>query len=207
MIQPGQRLLEQHLATESGVSPIPVREAFRMLGSEGVLVSEPFRGRRVREVGTAELRDLFQIRASLEQLAGELAGEQGVANIDALQTFADQATLAARDKDVPAYAVANRSFHRLIVDAANNARLLTLWDSLQVEIGLGSGSLGNVNLIKSAAEHLLIVEALEQENGMKAGELLRRHIRKIIRSFNRPKRYVVTTLFFSSLHFSPFSGM
>lgn len=62
-IPPGTRLRQDHVATEFGASHVPVREAFRVLQSQGLVESEPRRGVRVSEFDVAELREVAEMRA------------------------------------------------------------------------------------------------------------------------------------------------
>ena len=69
---PGERLKELTLAHEFEVSQAPVREAFRELEALGVLVSEHYRGTRVREISGRETKDAYQLRGYLEEIAAQL---------------------------------------------------------------------------------------------------------------------------------------
>ncbi|MFF2074018.1 GntR family transcriptional regulator [Kitasatospora sp. NPDC058162] len=91
--QPGDRIVERRLAAELNVSQAPVREALRSLQTLGVLDAEPNRGVRVREIGPAELREVYQVRAALERPAAEaaavrLAGETGALELHAARMAA-----------------------------------------------------------------------------------------------------------------------
>ena len=68
-IPPGARLRQDHIASEFGASHVPVREAFRELQAQGLAENEPRRGFRVTEFDVAELREVAEMRASLEALA------------------------------------------------------------------------------------------------------------------------------------------
>ncbi len=69
---PGERLKEMALAREFEVSQAPVREAFRELETLGLLVSEHYRGTRVRGVSSQEIHDAYQLRGYLEEIAAQL---------------------------------------------------------------------------------------------------------------------------------------
>src|ERR1700674_4414343 len=69
---PGERLKEMALAHEFEVSQTPVREAFRELETLGLLVSEHYRGTRVREISSQETYDAYQLRGYLEEIAAQL---------------------------------------------------------------------------------------------------------------------------------------
>ena len=86
---PGERLKEMELAHEFEVSQAPVREAFRELESLGVLVSEHYRGTRVREISSQETYNAYQLRGYLEEIAAQLIPmdklKDEIAAIEALQ--------------------------------------------------------------------------------------------------------------------------
>src|SRR5690606_6921702 len=69
MLEPGSRLAQDHIAEEIGASHVPVREAFRRLESQGLVVSEPRKGVRVATSSLEEVREVAEMRASLEALA------------------------------------------------------------------------------------------------------------------------------------------
>ncbi|MBE2167552.1 MULTISPECIES: GntR family transcriptional regulator [Cobetia] len=66
---PGMKLTEAYLSKALGVSRVPVREALRHLLSTGLLVSEPYKGVRVRHFDHAHLAQLYAYRAGLERMA------------------------------------------------------------------------------------------------------------------------------------------
>src|SRR4051812_13074788 len=66
---PGDRVVEAEIARHLGVSRVPVREALRLLQSQGIVVNTPYRGMRLMEVSGSRLRDILKVRLQLEQLA------------------------------------------------------------------------------------------------------------------------------------------
>jgi DNA-binding GntR family transcriptional regulator len=74
--QPGQKLREMELSTSFGVSNSVIREAFNVLQGEGVVTSDPYRGRSVFSLGETEAKELVLMRCSLEALAAFLAAEK-----------------------------------------------------------------------------------------------------------------------------------
>ncbi len=180
---PGERLKEMALAREFEVSQAPVREAFRELETLGVLISERYRGTRVREISSHETRDVYQLRGYLEEIAAQLIPldklEDGIGSVEALQRTMRG---AARSNDMDALARANTQFHRTIVGMASNQMLLKVWDSF--EIGMRS----RLNLQKkedkldSMAEiHQPIVDSLKQGDLKRTGILLREHALSIVK--------------------------
>jgi DNA-binding GntR family transcriptional regulator len=173
---PGHRLLENALAEELGVSPIPVREALRELTAMRVLDFESYKGVRVRSFSNAEIRDAYEVRAVLEEFAAQRAARFFKNNAKSLHRFVEHMAKAASENNVRAYLNHDLPFHRAIVAAAGNGHLLRAWDSLGFEIRAYLFlTRDNSDLPKIAKEHVEMVEALEAGNGRKAGALLREH--------------------------------
>src|SRR3569833_578132 len=81
----GERLLEEALAEEHGVSRVPVREALRRLETEGFVTLTPYRGATVSAGSFRDSFELMQVRRALETMAARLAAQQrGGAAADAL---------------------------------------------------------------------------------------------------------------------------
>jgi DNA-binding GntR family transcriptional regulator len=174
---PGERLKEMALAQEFEVSQAPVREVFRELETLGLLVSEHYRGTRVREISSQETYDAYQLRGYLEEIAAQLIPlaklKHALESIEALQTTMRR---AARAGDADRFARANTEFHRSIVSLASNRTLLKVWDSLEI------GMLSRLNLqknekkLRSLAEiHQPIVDSLKRGDLKQTGVLLREH--------------------------------
>jgi DNA-binding GntR family transcriptional regulator len=174
---PGERLKEMALAREFEVSQAPVREAFRELETLGLLVSEHYRGTRVRGISSQEIHDAYQLRGYLEEIAVQLIPpgklKDAIASIEALQALMRTAALTG---DADGFARANTKFHRSIVSLASNQTLLKVWDSLEI------GMLSRLNLqknekkLRSLAEiHQPIVDSLKSGDLKRTGVMLREH--------------------------------
>ena len=72
-LAPGERLMEIQLAERLGVSRTPIREAIRKLELEGLVLMIPRKGAEVAKISEKSLRDVLEVRRSLEELAIELA--------------------------------------------------------------------------------------------------------------------------------------
>lgn len=131
-LAPGTRLVERDLAVELEVSRIPLREAMQRLVQDGLVVVVPRQGAIVAPFTVDDVRDLFDVRESLEVLAARLAAER--AEPAGLAALADQLEIAreatARD-DKPAIAAANSRFHALIIELAANPLLANLLGPLE----------------------------------------------------------------------------
>ncbi|MDG4864320.1 GntR family transcriptional regulator, partial [Streptomyces sp. T-3] len=94
-LQPGQRLVERDLAAELEVSRIPLREALRRLEADGLVLLVPHRGALVAPFTPTDVRDLFDVRESLESLAARLAAERADAEgLERLRVRLDAARAA-----------------------------------------------------------------------------------------------------------------
>lgn len=65
-ILPGDRIVEKEIAEKMNVSRVPVREALRVLESQGIVINEPFKGIRMAPVSEARLDELIEVRVLLE---------------------------------------------------------------------------------------------------------------------------------------------
>lgn len=129
-IQPGSRLRQDHVAEEFGASHVPVREAFRRLEARGLASSEPHKGVRVTSFDVAELREVAQMRASLEALALKNAAPKLTRE---LLLEAENATVRAENaQNVRQWEEANRAFHRMILAPCGMPRLMAAIDDLHL---------------------------------------------------------------------------
>lgn len=129
-ILPGTKLREQALADQLSVSRVPLREAIPQLEVEGLVHTLPRRGTVVTQLTMRDVRDLFDIRESLDVLAARLAAEQAstadhglIARIEDCLRRARQAVSAKSDRDI---AATNAEFHALVVDLSGNSLLRTM---------------------------------------------------------------------------------
>ncbi|EKF17840.1 GntR family transcriptional regulator [Nitratireductor pacificus] len=129
-LQPGARLRQDRIAEEFGASHVPVREAFRRLEARGLAFSEPHKGVRVTSFDVAELREVAEMRASLEALALRHAAPHVTAT---LLREAERATeRAEKARDVGEWEEANRAFHRMLLEPCGMPRLLAAIDDLHL---------------------------------------------------------------------------
>jgi DNA-binding GntR family transcriptional regulator len=117
-LRPGQRILQEDLANELGVSIGPVREALRVLEQEGQVTYRPRRGYFVTELSIADLREIYELRQILEERAARAAlpwlDEEA---LNRIASAASECAGAARAGDVALELDANRRFHMAIVGA------------------------------------------------------------------------------------------
>jgi DNA-binding GntR family transcriptional regulator len=128
---PGERIPEERVTTELGVSRPPVREAMRLLQQEGLLTAIPRRGVIVTPLTADDVREIYAVRHALERLAVELAvpikdRDQLVPLWNAVDDM-DRAARTGRGSDLP---VLNLRFHQALARLPGNKRLANAYDEL-----------------------------------------------------------------------------
>ena len=174
---PGQRIVELQLASEFGVSQAPVREALRELEALRLIVSEPHRGARVREVTNRELAEVYPVRAALEEEAARAAAVRLDGDVAGLEA-AYAAMLDAADRDdAHGLVTADVRFHRVIVEGSGNQTLLDMWSSLHVEARTVITMVKDHPGLHEVAEmHGPLIEAFRSRDRARCGRMLRKHI-------------------------------
>lgn len=124
---PGSRLVEREIAAQLNVSRLPVREAIRILVTEGVVVSRPRTWAVVREYTLDDVRDFAEVRAPIETLLFVYAAERhDAAGLAGLREVLAREERAARDGDRAAAQAAGGEFHAYMALLAGNEVLAEL---------------------------------------------------------------------------------
>jgi DNA-binding GntR family transcriptional regulator len=183
---PGDRLVEAEIARDLGISRVPVREALRLLESQGIVVSTPYKGMRLMQVTNRGVAELMRVRLALESLALREALINGPPpdRLTALRRAAAayRDTSAARagaggGNDGAAAAAADEAFHGELCRASGNATLLALWQSLARQLAVLWGLAAPFkDPGEVAREHDAIVEKLVARDGAGAEAALAEHI-------------------------------
>lgn len=185
-LQPGERVNENALAAELGVSRGPIREACRGLVESDLLTVIVNRGVFVREVSRKDAIDVYNVRASLMRLAGETLAERISADqLAILRDLVERMDTAEADDDFDSFYALNRDFHTRIVDYAENDRLRSISDGLVKELHLyrHRSILQGGGLHVSNREHKQILAALEAGDPARAGAALEDHIKAGMQRF------------------------
>ena len=168
-LQPGERLLEIHLANKLGVSRTPIREAIRKLELEGLVLMIPRKGAVVAEITEKSLRDVLEVRKALEELSVKLACEK-------IQD--EEFENALKSGDVTVFAEADVKFHDIIYRTTDNQRLIQLLYNLREQMYRY-----RVEYLKREdsheillAEHQKIIETIERRDEKSAVEAVCTHI-------------------------------
>jgi DNA-binding GntR family transcriptional regulator len=167
------------VADQLDISTTPVREALYRLEADGIVVKLPYKGWYVRQFTEQEVRDLYEMRASLEcfgvRLACERITDEQIAWLREHQAVGES---ALGDGDMEAYRVYNRDLHAAIVDAARNAYLT----SVMAQVDLHSQVLvaKTIRLAgrpsRGIEEHRELIELITRRDENAAQDLMRVHI-------------------------------
>lgn len=196
-LTPGARLNERALCERLGVSRTPLREAFRLLAADGLVLLRPNRGAEVVTLSESDIAESFEVMSGLESLSGELACRhvtaEEVAEIRAL-TF-EMLACHARG-DLSSYYRINRAIHERIVRAARNRVLASMYERVNAPLQnmRFSSNFDQEKWNRAARDHAQMVEALEARDGARLGAILRAHIADkghvvLERRYGRPERH------------------
>lgn len=134
-LAPGERLMEIQLAERLGVSRTPIREAIRKLELEGLVLMIPRKGAEVAKISEKSLRDVLEVRRSLEELAIELAcqrmTEEGIEELEEVQAEFRDAVIKG---DAMEIAETDEAYHDIIYKGTNNDRLVQILNNLREQM-------------------------------------------------------------------------
>lgn len=178
-LKPGEKVPEKELCASFGVSRTPLREALKVLASEGLVVLQANRGARVAEVTREEIENTFPVLAMLEQLAGELAckniDEAGLAKIEERH---DAMVKAFRDGDHQTYFQANQDIHNALIEAAHNEILDSHHRLLasRVRRARFMANLSDERWAQAIEEHEAMMEKLRRRDADGLGQIMKLHM-------------------------------
>lgn len=175
-LRPGDRLFEQDLAAEFGTSRVPVREAIRMLQSEGFVEVRPRRrGVFIRTLDQRETEELFDVREALEVLAARLAADRAQpGEVTRMGELAGQARQAFESGDIDGMSTANAAFHHELVILSGNELLASMLEPLHGRLAW----LFRLNMEpeRVCGEHEQLHAAVAEGDAAQAAEVARQHV-------------------------------
>lgn len=134
-LEPGERLMEIQLSERLGVSRTPIREAIRKLELEGLVLMIPRKGAEVAKISETSLREVLEVRRSLEELAAELAcqriGERELLDLEEAEAAFAEAILKGDPMEI---AESDEHYHDLIYQATGNSRLVQILNNLREQM-------------------------------------------------------------------------
>ncbi len=185
---PGDWLREVDLAKEFGVSRTPVREAFHMLETRGMLCIVPRKGVHVKTVTHQEMEALLTIRSALDGLAAQISADRMTPAIAMkLKANMDAQRNAVARKDVRTFEARGQDLHAVIYEMSGNPKLLAIYESLKVEGALYRivGFLLPGEMQNTLKDHQRIVAALVARDGVAARVAAERHIMRALKRLRR----------------------
>jgi DNA-binding GntR family transcriptional regulator len=181
LLPPGSRLSLDDLAARFGISVSPIRDALRLLGADGLVELRSRRGAFVTQPSRQDIEEVFQFRAILECAAVDAVIAAGTPVLDVLrgQVEAMTATMVGETHaDYLTYIQHDQGFHRTLVEAMGNGKLLESYASLAgfTLIARMLHRSESHRAMATLAEHRAILEALAARDAEAARAAIRTHI-------------------------------
>lgn len=178
----GARVPERDLCERFGVSRTPLREALKVLASEGLIDLLPNRGARIRPLRPHDIRELFDVMGGLEALAGRLACEKvEEAEIAEVERLHYEMYGYYLRRDLHGYFRCNQAIHLAIVAAARNATLDETYRTLSARLRRTRYA-ANLDQHRdrwgqAMREHEAMLDALRRRDGRELSDILFLHLR------------------------------
>lgn len=179
VLAPGTHVAEGELSEMLGVSRTPLREALKILASQGLVELMQNRGARVTPLRANEVFELFETMAGVERVAAELAAHRATAeDLAALADLQDKMERHHTAGELEPYFNLNQQTHGLIVRMSKNSVLVETHDWLTARVEraryLALRSRGRWD--ESLSEHASILQALQRRDAAEAGRLMAEHV-------------------------------
>jgi DNA-binding GntR family transcriptional regulator len=175
-LAPGSWIDEQLLAAEFGISRTPMREALKVLASEGLVTMKLRRGAYVTEVSERDLAEVYHLLALLESDAAAVvaasATDAQLAELDALHQKLES-NVADRDR----FFIANERFHMRLLEIADSRWRSQLVADLRkvMKLNRHHSLFKQGRLEASLKEHRQIMVALKARNAARVSQLMHQH--------------------------------
>jgi DNA-binding GntR family transcriptional regulator len=175
-LEPGSWIDELRLASAYGISRTPMREALKVLATEGLVTMKVGRGAYVTETSPDDVAQVYQLLALLESDAAErVATTAGAAERAELATLHAQLEKQVRQRD--AFFATNERFHMALVRAAGNRWAAQVVADLRkvMKLNRHHSLFKQGRLADSLAEHRALMRAIDARDGAAAARLMREH--------------------------------
>jgi DNA-binding GntR family transcriptional regulator len=179
-LEPRERINEIELCEKFGISRTPLREALKILATEGLLELLPNRGARVGSVSQSEIDEMIEVVAALEATAGELAAvKASEAEIEEIEARTLAMAKAHERRDETVYFTLNREIHDLIMGSARNSTLAGIYNNLSSRIQRMRYTAHKTpeQWQRAMDEHHRMAQLLRARDGEALGKLMREHLR------------------------------
>lgn len=188
---PGQKIPQEKLAGELGVSRTPLISALKFLEHERLVEAKPRRGYYVRLFSRQEMISIFEIREVLEGLAARKAAKKITdVEIKTLKGFFKEFAGSKSITDIQAYSKEDKKFHTFVTGTGSKELLTTMLQTFNI-ISLAYQNLLHEGLIRepdeTIKEHQEIIDAICNRDAERAEGLMRRHFQKGIARLKQEK--------------------
>ncbi len=184
--KPGDRLHENNIARDLGVSRSPVREAIRALEATGLIEVTPRIGASVTTFDAQDLTQLLEVRAVLEAFAAELAAKHRTpADIDEIDRCLIEGRKASASNDLVTAAECHRDFHLAIERASGNDHVERTVGPLRHRTELVFSVLADSRSMLSWDQHQIIREAISAGDPIAAHGAVLDHMQSVIAELPR----------------------
>lgn len=186
-MKPGERLIEEKIAEELGISRSPIREAVRMLEKDGLLLVNKKGGVTVVKPTIEDYKYLYECRIEIESLAAFYAALRRTP--EELAMLKEQFSEMERVKNHPTLVEVheiNNIFHETIIKASKNPFLIAITSQLRGVKTFYRGAILEVNPFRmehAIVEHSKIFQAIENKDAEAARTSMRMHIESDYRHF------------------------
>lgn len=185
-LKPGEKIVLSKVASDLGVSTIPVREAIKQLATEGLIDLSAHSEAAVSRLSEKDFRELSDVRVLLEahatQLAAECATPEFLAN---LKQQLEEMKECVDHADYKRYGILNLNFHQTIYAFCGNEQLHKLIDSITVRTDRARAifQYDQQRLKESFSEHRELIEAMVAGQPERAAEIVSKQARKSLKLF------------------------
>jgi DNA-binding GntR family transcriptional regulator len=191
-LKPGEKLVIDHLATELGVSPLPVRAALQHLQSDNLVEITPHAGAVVSEISWDMIDEIFMLLEHLEAMAfAVVAHKASPSDFQTLSRLVSEMDAALERHDPQAYSELNSHFHRTIAELTGmllivefTARTLDSWDRLR---RLYLDSVFSPRMAIAQDEHRQMLRLLQTGNVVGLAELAVKHNRGALEDYRKAR--------------------
>jgi GntR family transcriptional regulator, rspAB operon transcriptional repressor len=134
-LKPGSRIDYEELILELGVSRTPLRDAINRLQHDKLIEVKPRSGTFVSVPRPKDIEEIYDVRKPLECLAVKLSAQNlSKETYESLLDETDEVEVELNRGNVETFFQSDRNLHKLLIEKADNSRLVTIMDSLEVQI-------------------------------------------------------------------------
>lgn len=178
-LSPGRKVPEKTLCEHYSVSRTPLREALKVLATDGLVILEPNRGAWVSPITIHDLNEVFPVMGALEALAGELAC-QHITNeeLAAVRVLHDRMVRHYEMGELDSYFEVNQQIHEAVLAAARNDTLKVQYGSLAARVRRARyvANMTPERWRQATEEHGVIIRCLERRDGVGLSAILKLHL-------------------------------